>query len=371
LSFWTAVRGRSLAVVLIAVFCLFAAVGLMALQMQTHRVSTAEIALRILLSGGFAVAYAVLAMAKRVKYFPLVIVVQLLTEVGGAKLIRPHEELSGPPLQHQLIVLAFSAMVGIILSYSLMNHFFQVEGQRYFRMRAEVALASEIHRSLVPEVSEKLWGFEIYGASVPSGDVGGDLVDVIAQPDGWTGYVADVSGHGVQSGVLMAMFKTAVRGHLAENLSLGDLLGHVHRTIFPLKLGNMFITAGILRAQGDGKVTFASAGHPAILHYRRQANDMRQYAALDPPLGVFKEQAFSESVIQCAPGDLLLILTDGFTEVFDAKQNELGLEAFETKFVKLADLPLEEIFSDLRAFTLGFGAQQDDQTMLLAKYLGN
>jgi serine phosphatase RsbU (regulator of sigma subunit) len=63
----------------------------------------------------------------------------------------------------------------------------------------------------VPELSFRTSEFEFFGASFPSGTVGGDLVGVIAPNGGWFAYVADVSGHGVPAGVLMSMTKGAVR----------------------------------------------------------------------------------------------------------------------------------------------------------------
>jgi serine phosphatase RsbU (regulator of sigma subunit) len=372
-TFWSTVSKFSRFLVMAAVFSLFASFGLMALEMNTRQVLLRHIIFRIVLSGGFAILYATAAMMRRFKFFCLIIAIQMGIEIYAGRHIRLGDSVTGneQALQHQLLVLSLGAMAGIVIAYSLLIHFFRVEGKRYFRYHTEVALASEIHASLVPPIAEKLCGFEIYGVSVPSGEVGGDLVDVVAQPDGWTGYVADVSGHGVQSGVLMAMFKTALRGHLADTASPGKLLAEVHDTIFPLKLGSMFVTVGVLRARQGGAVEFALAGHPAILHYRHGSGDIKEYGALDMPLGVLGKQGFAESSIQCAPGDLLLILTDGFTEVFDSKENELGLPAFEAKFLKLADLPLDRIFAELRKFALEFGTQQDDQTMLLARYRGN
>jgi len=262
------------------------------------------------------------------------------------------------------------SMFGILLAYSLTFHVFRVEGRRYFEMRTEMALAAEIHRSLVQPLAAKVGGFEIYGASVPSGDVGGDLVDLVKRPGSWIGYVADVSGHGVPSGVLMAMFKTALRAQIASGSSLGTMLGDVHRTLFPLKLQNMFVTVGMLQGDVSGRVTFASAGHPAILHYQKKTGTMREYPALDPPLGIADRQEYSQSAIQCGLEDVLMVLTDGLTEVFDAKSNEMGLEPVQAAFQENADSPLEEIFARLRKVATEFGPQTDDQTVLLARYRG-
>jgi phosphoserine phosphatase RsbU/P len=87
-------------------------------------------------------------------------------------------------------------------------------------------------------------------------------------------------------------------------------------------------------------------------------------------LGTFAQQNFSESTIDCEGGDILLIITDGLTEVFNKSGAELGLEPLKSAFVKNAGLPLEKLFVELRSVATGFGAQSDDQTMLLARYLG-
>jgi len=370
LTFWRAVRGRSRVVVLSAVFALFASFGLMALQMRTDRVSPEAILMRVVLSGGFAVGYASLSMARRFWYVPLLLTAQVLVEIVISRYAAFSPSLAEQPqaLQRQFIVLALTAMAGIVVAYSLMIHFLGVEGRQYVQARTEIALASEIHSSLVPVCSGTYSGFEIYGRSMPSGDVGGDLVDVVEGPNGWIGYVADVSGHGVQSGVLMAMFKTAVRGQISAGRSLAPMLREVHRTLFPLKLQNMFITVGVLQGADGGTVRYALAGHPPILHYEKSSGIVKEYGAQDPPLGIMQDQEFSEAEIQCLPGDVLLLLTDGITEVFDKNGDEMGTEALKSKLQAISGLPLADIFGHLRKAAADFGAQTDDQTLLLVRY---
>jgi len=330
-----AVRGRSRALALTAVFFLFASVGLMSLQMNPRPSSLGRIFLAAFIPGTFAVGYAALFVTRRFWYWPLLGAAQFGLEYLRARYFPPGPAVGDPQvLAHQISIIAICATFGIIAAYSLLVHFFQVEGQRYYHVHADISLASEIHCSLVPVCRQKLDHFEIYGASVPSGEVGGDLVDFIAGPEGrWTGYVADVSGHGVQSGVLMSMFKTAVRGHLLSDCSPARLLDLIQQTLFPLKLSAMFVTSGILQGGASGRIVFASAGHPSILHYRKAANVILEYAALDSPVGVFANQHFSESTIDCEAGDVLLITTDGLTEVFNKSGVELGLEPLKSVLI--------------------------------------
>lgn len=368
MTFWSAIRPRSRVLITTAVFCLFSAVALMALQMQSGRVSAWQLVIWVSLSGGFAVVYFFLLTARKFWSFVPVALLQMVLEWLTVRRSHSGEPLAGPALQRQLMMLAFGAIFGIVAAYSLMTHFFRLEGRRYFQIRAEMALAAEIHGALVPARSARIGGFEIYGASAPSGEVGGDLVDVIPLEQGWIGYVADVSGHGVQSGVLMAMFKTALRSQMANGLSLGRMLGAVNGTLFPLKLENMFVTTAVLQVAEGGNVAYASAGHPAILQYHRNTGGVTEHGALDPPLGIAESQGFSEGMIACETGDVLLVLTDGLTEVFDARGNEIGMEAMKQEFAGNVVLPLEELFGRLRSVANAFGRQTDDQTVLLARY---
>ena len=208
--------------------------------------------------------------------------------------------------------------------------------------------------------------FEIYGASVPSGEVGGDLVDLLEQNGEWTAYVADVSGHGVSAGVLMAMFKTAVRTRMLAGSNAGSLLEGVNQVLYPLKTTNMFVTAGFLHCRAD-QLTLSLAGHPALIHYQRRSREIKEYPPQDLPLGILPDESFTVRSFECKLGDILLLLTDGITEVFGAGGSEMGVEPIKREFHQWAELPLPEVFQKIRALSLHFGKQQDDQTLLLVR----
>jgi phosphoserine phosphatase RsbU/P len=296
---------------------------------------------------------------------------QFFLEYWRHRIQGPPRSLAGETgiLQHQLVVLGMGAMLSIILGYLLLILFVRRLGMSYFRVQAEVKLAGEIHAALVPAIQKRTGQFEFYGISQPSGEVGGDLVDVTETQDKWTGYIADVSGHGVSSGVLMAMFKTAMRTRLQEGDSPAQALDGVHRALFPLKPSNMFVTVAALQSNGANQIHFASAGHPPVLHYHRISRSITEYPPNDAPLGLLDGQKFSESTIESSPGDVFLILTDGLSEVFDRHGKELGIEPIRSAFAEHAELPLPDMVARLRAVARDFGAQSDDQTVLLARHV--
>jgi sigma-B regulation protein RsbU (phosphoserine phosphatase) len=200
--------------------------------------------------------------------------------------------------------------------------FFQLEGKRYFKAYTEIRLASEIHRALVPSFAMQIGEFELHGVSHPSGEVGGDLVDVISEDNRWFGYVADVSDHGVPAGVLMAMVKSAIRMHWVQGQSASSLMEPLNSVIRALKAPKMFVTCAYLQSDGGTSLRFSLAGHLPILHFQAATGMVAEKSVEDFPLGFFPQPPFEVSKIQCSPGDVLVILTDGLTEVFDRHEKE-------------------------------------------------
>jgi len=352
---------------LAGVFSLFGTMGFVQLLMAPVKQTLLSTLAIVCIYGGFAVGYAVLSILRRFRWLPLWGLLHGFTFWLLATFIHPHVVQDRNVLQNQMTILGVCAILTIALGYILFILFIRREGNRYFRIQAEIELAREIHRSLVPSFDRKLGGFEAFGASIASGEVGGDLVDIVEYPAGWMSYIADISGHGVSSGVLMAMFKTSIRSRLVNGGSAGELLDDVHRTLFPLKMSNMFVTAGVLQFSSANSVNFSLAGHPPLMRYCRAQQCILEYGPQNMPLGIMNEQHFQSETLTCDSGDVLLLLTDGFSEVFDNRGTELGIEPLKQEFQRAADRPLPEIFDRLRKLSLSFGRQDDDQTMLLVR----
>jgi serine phosphatase RsbU (regulator of sigma subunit) len=336
--------------------------------MRTTYLSPLEIFLNVVIFGGLGVAAAEIVRSGRYWLIPVLAIVGVPTAgvIGyygmGSGLIA-----DGSPMHRQLVVLGNIGIWSGLLGYWLFIGLFFREGARYFRAHNEIAMAAEIHRALVPPIHKIIRSFEIYGVSVPSGEVGGDLVDVAGDGESWTGYVADVSGHGVSAGLLMAMFKTAVRTGV-KGASTTDLLAEVHRALYPLKTPNMFATVGLL--QWNGRIfNLALAGHVPLLHYVQSYGEVKEYPALDLPLGILPHQTFHSTEMVCQTGDIFVLLTDGLTEVFDRSGREMGIAPLKEALARSASQELPELFSSMRAAALNFGKQDDDQTMLIVRCL--
>jgi hypothetical protein len=349
------------------VFAMFASIAFIWLAMGQAYLPPLRVFLTVIIFGGFAIGYAAVGLARRHWLIPVLMIVEGFLFAIMGTVYRDAPQLIAPdsPLQKQLMLLQVGSIASVVVGYILFVVFFYSQGSQLFRAQTEIALAGEIHRALVPAIHQKLGAFELYGASVPSGVVGGDLVDAVGDSEAWTAYVADVSGHGVSAGVLMAMFKTAVHTQ-AAGATPEVLLREVNRTLYPLKTNNTFVTAGVLHSNGNG-LQLALAGHPALLRYCRSKGDVREYPPGDMPVGILPEESFTTVPVLCESGDVLLLVTDGLTEVFDAKGEEMGLGPLKVGLAQWASLPLPEMFTRLRQVALKTGPQLDDQSMLIVR----
>jgi len=327
-------------------------------------------------SAFMAVAYFVV-MTRALWLFPFLMAGQLagMWFLHGPARLPPFAAFAGLPLEQRLKFDMVGALLCVVFGYIGFVMFAAREGRQWVAVDAEMRLARNIHQALVPRIDRSAGRFEFHGFSAPSGHVGGDLVDVVTLPDGrWLGYVADVSGHGVSSGLLMAMVKSGVRMRISEWPPLPALLGDLNQLICDQSAPQMFVTMACVRGSSNGSgsgnvndVEFTLVGHPPILRVR--GGVVTEVTESHIPLGIMPAWNFTSATIDTQPGDLLVLLTDGLFEVFDAKDRDFGLGGIKEVLASASsnDRPLADIASHLLERVRGFGPQLDDQTILLIR----
>jgi len=370
-TFWKTLPNSSLLIFLVAVFCLFGSSLGFILDRNSQETTVSELAINVVVRSCFAVCWAFLGTRGMFKFMVPLAAVQVFTLWLLHRVYSnvPNLVMDAAALKDKGRVDAAGVLISVICGYVLFLLFFQREGKRFFAAHTEIRLAAEIHRSLVPELSFKTSEFELFGASFPSGAVGGDLVDVVADNNGWFAYVADVSGHGVPAGVLMSMTKSAVRMWLASRAHDSALLSDMNNVLKPLLTPNMFVTFAYAAWDGGPDLAFSSAGHVPLLHCRASSGRIEQCSAANLPLGILPDQQFASGTLHLEPGDILAIVSDGFTETFDSKGREFGLNGIEEIVQKAGNKELREISAELRVRVREYGEQRDDQTILLVRRL--
>ena len=263
---------------------------------------------------------------------------------------------------------AIGILAGIIAAYWAFIGFIGRQGVGQVRLQTEMDLAHDIHAALVPPVALHAGRIEAYGRSVPSSEVGGDLVDVMTTSGGLLAVVADVSGHGVAAGTLMATVRAAVRARLAATVAtpaLGELLTTVNQVLLEIGRPDRFATLAALRVPEQGDAEVALAGHLPVLRVR--GGVIEHIENQHVPLGVRAGETFSAVSVTTAPGDLFVLFTDGAIEVDNWGGKQLGLAALEAEIAAHADQPLPVLHDRILARVRRHGRADDDVTLLLVK----
>jgi len=307
---------------------------------------------------------------KRVRVIPLLFLLVGLTAWLGYWASHVSTPLPVSVAVHRRVLFdAIGILVGIGLGTRFLLFFAGTEGVASVRMQTELSLAHGIQATLVPTVSFQNASFELYGKSIPSTEMGGDLIDVIESDGGLVAYVADISGHGLPAGQLMGMLKTAMRLAVQFRQMPVAALESVDRVLPDLKEREMFATLALLRFDGSSEAEYALAGHPPILHYRHGSRDTARLSMEQLPLGLIPGGSYASKRVIYSPRDLFLMVTDGITEVANARDEEFGLTRLQELLTQNATRALPEIWDLIMREVRQYGLQQDDQSLLLLRVL--
>jgi len=239
------------------------------------------------------------------------------------------------------------------------------------RIEREMALAWDVQRRLFPEQAPDLPHSELFGRTLPAKTVSGDYYDFFVRNDGTVDIVvADVCGKGMAASILAASVQSAFQAWAAENFPpdrvcarLNDL---VHRRTSPEK----FVTfIAVLYDPETGAIVYSNAGHnPGIV--LRAAGGHELLPAQGTPLGLFPGRSYGSAALTLAPGDLLVLYTDGVTEAANPDDDEFGLDRLVALVRGVASRPLDEaetaVGEGLAAFAAGVPFH-DDRTIVLLR----
>mgnify|MGYP002624115135 CR=1 FL=1 len=242
------------------------------------------------------------------------------------------------------------------------------------KLERDLDIARDIQRGLLPDDSPDTPGFEVAGWNRPADKTGGDYFDWLTLPDGRTLFtLADVTGHGIGPALLVAVYRAYMRAAAADDqVNLPRLVGRVNDLLCIDIPEGRFITAalGVIRP-ADHQVDLLSAGQAPLLFYDSDAGDVHNWSADDLPLGVADKIDFESSrEITFGPGDMLVLMTDGFFEATNPDGEQFGVQAVEHFIRKHHELPLEDFIEQLylqvKAHVAG-EPQGDDLTALVIK----
>jgi serine phosphatase RsbU (regulator of sigma subunit) len=281
-----------------------------------------------------------------------------------------------PGLAFRSTDLELLAAVSLHVATVLENATLHAERLREVRLRQELLLARDIQQSFLPTQSDPLGpaGPEVCARVHPAREVSGDLYDYFPMSGGRLAFfLGDVSGKGMPAALFMIMVRTLIR-HLAPmTASRWDWRKRLNAALVADNPTALFVTlAHGVYDPSDGSVVVAVGGHPPPL-VRRQ-NGRIELVDLKPGLmlGATPVEPLAEDRrLKLAPGDTLVLYTDGLTEAFTPDRKTMfGVERLGDVLSKSVGQPLsvaaEQACAAVESFT-GTTELQDDQTLLLLR----
>ena len=239
------------------------------------------------------------------------------------------------------------------------------------RIEREIELAAAIQKTILPDSLPSVPGLVLAGGNRPTRQVGGDYYDVFPLDDGRTAFcVADVSGKGVPAALLVSTVHACLHLLVPDgSFDLGGLVKRVNSHLRAFSSTHKFVTLFIaVFDQRTSELTYVNAGHnPGIV---LSGDETVELPSGGFPIGMFPEVEHPVGSVRLAPGDLLVLYSDGITEAVDAADEEFGMARLIALAREGRALPTQElsasIFAAVAEFTRGV-AQYDDQTVLLAQ----
>lgn len=294
-----------------------------------------------------------------------------LTETNGKErqlgVLRVYRAGDGTPYMDSDCTLLelFASQAAIVIENADLIHSRVLQGQ----LETELQNARRVQRQLIPFEPPRLRGYQVAALWHPAKQVSGDYYDFISLADGRIGFViADVSGKGLDAAMFMANTRATLRASAVAGDSAAAIVARANNTLAQDSPGGMFVTAffGILDPR-SGVFSYSNAGHNPPLLWRAHNRTMELLEVGDRALAITNDFEYHAHSVMFAPGDLLLMYTDGVNEATNAGDQLFGMERLENAIQEnssgTAQQVIRQIDARVRAFT-GAYPQSDDITVV-------
>lgn len=237
----------------------------------------------------------------------------------------------------------------------------------------EIEITRNIQNNILPNQIIKSKGFDLGVKSVAAKEVSGDFYDFHSfGEDEFSFLVADVSGKSLPAAIFMAMSSSIIRTlSRTSSLNPSELLTRANQLIYEDSQSGMFVTLFFVDYhEKTHEIQFASAGHNDQIWIRKDGS-YELLKGKGAPLGVIPQTHYQGGGITIAPGDMLVLYTDGAIEEKNPEDEEFGLDRFVETIIQLRKEPaqriVDEVYQAIRDFSLS-EEQYDDFTVMVLKF---
>lgn len=243
----------------------------------------------------------------------------------------------------------------------------------------EHTMATRLQTSLLPDKCPCVQGFDIAQSYRPALDeavVGGDFYDIFRlSDDRYAVMIGDVAGKGIRAALYTAMTKYMLRAYALEDPAPDAVVARLNEALVASTPSEVFVTLiyGILDTR-TCSFAFVNAGHEQPLLYSAQTGEVRCLDSSGQALALVGGFAYSVREIRMAPGDVLLVYTDGISDAGAGPDaNRFGRQRTAQVLEDSADRRASELAEELlgRALEYAGGSLSDDAAIVVLKCLGN
>jgi serine phosphatase RsbU (regulator of sigma subunit)/ketosteroid isomerase-like protein len=241
------------------------------------------------------------------------------------------------------------------------------------RMEQELRVARRIQQASLPKEVPTLEGWQISPLYQPAREVGGDFYDFFDLQDGRVGVVVgDATGKGIPAALVAEATSNMLRAVAqAFFASPGEVLTRVNETLVARIPPNMFVTCfyAILEEE-SGSLSYANAGHTLPCCKRHNEDQADELRARGMPLGLMLGMPYEEKETTLAPGDVVLLCTDGLVEAHDHQGEKFGTPRLRDVLSERSEggnVLSADLMEELESFTGEGWEQEDDITLLTLK----
>jgi len=202
------------------------------------------------------------------------------------------------------------------------------------RKTRELEEARTLQLSMLPRAVPEHPLYDVAAYMRTATEVGGDYYDFKVLADGtFVTAIGDATGHGMKAGFLVSTTKSYVQTLASDNDTVA-VLGKISHGIRNMNLRGMYMCLALVKCKHN-TARIAVAGMPPVLHYRSTLQAVEQWVIKALPLGSVGEFPYTELTVPFEPDDILLLMSDGLPELFNAEQEMLGYERIKERFSML------------------------------------
>jgi serine phosphatase RsbU (regulator of sigma subunit) len=244
----------------------------------------------------------------------------------------------------------------------------ELEAENEIRAK-ELDEARQLQLSMLPQAIPQLRRLEVAAYMKPATEVGGDYYDFHLSDDGvLTVAIGDATGHGLKAGTVVTATKSLFN-HLAQESDIPAIFQQSSRALKRMNLRSLFMAMTIAKVKGH-QLTLGSAGMPPVLIYHAAQRTVEEVSLRGVPLGSLTAYSYQEHSLSLAPGDVVVLMSDGYPERFNVENEMLDYGSAKSVLLEIAILSPQEIIEVFVKVADTWAAgrpQDDDMTFVVLK----